>query len=78
MSWVRTNSAYKIANATDMLISTMGPLPNDPSPAFTITKTARGDGRYDISFDGGCDNMFGCIPPMMKLKADFAKFVMAK
>jgi len=54
----------------------MGPLKNDPSPAFNISKTANGNGTYTIDFRGGCDNIFGCIPDLTVAKANFNRFVM--
>jgi PDZ domain len=74
--WVKNNSAYKFQQATDSLISTMGPLPDDPRPAYTITKIANGGGRFTFDFDGGCDNMFGCVPSLLEAKASFVAFVM--
>ncbi len=76
--WVKQNSAYKFQTVSDNVMQTMGPLPNDPSPAFTVTKTSAGKGTYSIELDGGCDNMFGCIPSMLQAKASFANFVMQK
>jgi hypothetical protein len=32
-AWIAQNSAYKVQTASDSIIQTMGPLPNDPSPA---------------------------------------------
>lgn len=77
VQWVQQNSAYKFQSATDLVIQTMGPLPDDPRPAFTVTRINNADGSAIINFDGGCDNMFGCIPSMLQEKASFAEFVMA-
>ena len=53
----------------------MGPLPDDPQPAFVVTKIAQGNDLYVISINGGCDNMFGCIPSIADSSASFAAFV---
>ena len=42
-----------------------------------MTRINNADGSAIINFDGGCDNMFGCIPSMLQEKASFAEFVMA-
>jgi hypothetical protein len=76
--WVKQNCTYKFQTVSDNVIQTMGPLPNDPSPAFTITKVSTGKKTYTIELDGGCDNMFGCIPSMLESKASFADYVMGR
>ncbi|HLI13410.1 MAG TPA: PDZ domain-containing protein [Alphaproteobacteria bacterium] len=77
LTWVTDNSAYRIDQATDSLISTWGPLPDDLRPAFTITKTAQGNGVYLIEFAAGCGNYFGCEPSLAQAKASFMSFVTA-
>ena len=76
LQWVLNNCTYKIQTQSEAMISTMGPLPDDPSPAFTITKTSDGHGGYVIDFRGGCDNMFGCQPSLLDSKASFARAVL--
>ncbi|HLG85683.1 MAG TPA: hypothetical protein VKZ79_00635 [Alphaproteobacteria bacterium] len=76
LQWVLNNSAYKVQSQSDAMISTMGPLPDDPRPAYTITKMAQGNGTYLIDFRAGCDNIFGCVPNLMVAKADFVVAVM--
>lgn len=78
VTWLNQNSAYRIAQQTDMLISTMGPSANSPQAAFTATKTARPDGTYVIELNGGCDNLFGCTPSITNSKASFANALNAK
>jgi len=75
VSWVTRNSSYKIQTQTDSIVQTMGPLPSDPSPAYTVTKVAIDNGNYEITFGGGCDNIFGCIPTVAGSRAQFAEFV---
>lgn len=76
VQWVQQNSEYKFQSATDYVIQTMGPLPDDPSPAFTITRVTNADGSGTFNFSGGCDNMFGCIPSMLESQASFVDYVM--
>ena len=77
LSWVTSNSSYKFQTQSDSVVQTMGPLPDDPSPAYTVTKLATGPGIFEITFGGGCDNIFGCIPTVAESRARFADFVMA-
>jgi hypothetical protein len=74
--WVTQNSAYKIQTVSDNVIQTMGPLPNDASPAFTVTKVFNGSDTYALVLHGGCDNIWGCVPDPLKLKASFANYIM--
>ena len=74
--WVLDHSEFKIRSQSETMIATMGPLPNDPTPAFTITKIALGQGAYEFDFRGGCDNMFGCVPSMTASRASFVAAVM--
>jgi hypothetical protein len=78
VQWVTQNSDYKLQTASEFEIQTMGPLPNSPSPAYTVTKTAIGNGRYEINFSGGCDNIFACIPSVLQSKARFTNYVLAR
>ena len=52
-------------------------MPYDPTPAFTVTKTADAAGDYEISLSGGCDHIFGCVPSIEESRASFTKFVRA-
>jgi hypothetical protein len=76
-TWIAQNSAYKVQTASEALIQTMGPLPDDPRSAYTVTKVAGPDNAYQISITGGCDNIFGCQPSIKQAKADFYSFVTA-
>ncbi len=75
VSWVTTNSSYKVQTQTDSIIQTMGPLPDSPSPAYSVTKVAATPTMYEITFNGGCDNFLGCIPTVAESRATFAAFV---
>ena len=76
IEWVKENSEYKFQSVSDYVIQTMGPLPDDASPAFTITRVSNPDGSASFNFDGGCDNMFGCVPSMLEEQASFVDFIM--
>jgi hypothetical protein len=76
VKWILDNSAFKIQTQSDTMISTMGPLPNDPTPTFTVTKIAEGNGAYEFDFRAWCDNMFGCVPTNARSKAGFVMAVM--
>jgi hypothetical protein len=54
----------------------MGPLPDDARPAFTVTKVFNGNDTYALVLHGGCDNVWGCEPDPIKLKASFANYIM--
>jgi PDZ domain-containing protein len=77
VSWVTTNSSFKIQTQTESIVQTMGPLRSDPSPAFTVTKVAVGNDSYEITFTGGCGNIFGCIPTIPESRINFTNFVLA-
>lgn len=72
--WVSKNSHWKIRNQSDSLITTEGPF-KTVYPAFIINKVPLGKGMYQIMFDAGCGNIFGCIPSTIQLKANFVEFV---
>ena len=76
-AWIAQNSAFKIQTANELIIQTMGPLPYDATPAFTVTKVANASGDYEISLTGGCDNIFGCIPSIEQSRISFLAFVNA-
>jgi hypothetical protein len=76
VSWVTTNSAYKLGTQTDSVIQTKGPSDSDPSPAYTVTKVAKSPGIYEFTFTGGCDNIFGCVPEIPVARAKFTGFVL--
>lgn len=78
VSWVVTNSGYKIQTQTDSVIQTMGPTHDNPTPAFTVTRVAVSPGVYEFTFGGGCDNLFGCIPTVDESRASFAAYIMAE
>jgi hypothetical protein len=76
VTWVATNSTYKIQLQTAELVQTMGPLHNDPSPAFTVTRTiGASPGISEISLRGGCGNLIGCVPTVAESRAKFNAFV---
>jgi hypothetical protein len=78
VSWINANSTYKIQTLTDTVIQTTGPQGADPIPAFAVTKVARGEGRYEITFNGDCGNRLRCEPTIAESRARFTEFVLAQ
>jgi hypothetical protein len=76
LRWVLDNSRYRIQTQSDTVIATMGPMQNDTSPAFVITKQRALNGFYVIDFHAACDTVFGCTPTVIESKASFVTFVM--
>ena len=76
--WIAQNSSYKVQTVSDTIIQTMGPLPDSPRAEFIVSKVSIGNDLYSLKLNGGCDNMFGCIPPLQDSALSFANFVNAK
>ncbi|MBI1179136.1 MAG: hypothetical protein GC201_01165 [Alphaproteobacteria bacterium] len=76
IQWVKNNCAYRFQTVSDDLIQTAGPNPYSIEPAFVVNKLALGGGKYQIEFDGGCDNMFGCSPTILEAKSKFVMYLM--
>ena len=77
-TWITTNSTFKIQVRTDTSLQTAGPVPSETTPAFTITKVARGEGRFEITFNGGCGNPYRCVTSIAESHARFAQFVLGE
>lgn len=77
-TWIAANSTFKIQVRTDTIMQTAGPVPSETTPAFTVTKVARGEGRYEITFNGGCGNPNRCVPSIAQSHARFAQFVLGE
>jgi hypothetical protein len=75
-TWVATNSALKVQVRTDTVVQTAAATPSETTPAYTVTKVARGEGRFEITFNGGCGNMYRCVPSIAESRARFAQFVL--
>lgn len=73
--WITRNSHWKLRQQTDQLITTEGPF-DTTDAAFTVNKVPIGNDRYQIVMDCWCGNLFGCIPDLLSLKADFTQFVL--
>jgi hypothetical protein len=78
VAWIAANSTLKIQTQTEMVVQTAGPVRSEPTPAFTVTKVARGDGRYEIAFNGGCGNPSRCVPTIPESRARFTEFVLGE
>jgi len=70
LRWVQDNSRWKLRAVTDSLVTTEGPF-DTPSAAFEVMKFPRGGGSYEFQFRAACGNIFGCIPEIVVLAADF-------
>jgi hypothetical protein len=77
-TWVATNSSLKIQFRTDTVVQTAAAVPSETTPAFTVTKVARGEGRFEITFNGGCGNMYRCVPSIAESRARFTQFVLGE
>jgi len=74
--WVKTNAKYPIVMYTDRLIKTADSVSASPDAAFTISLVPAEGNIYTVHFDADCSDIFGCSPPLLKLKADFIHYVL--
>jgi hypothetical protein len=56
------NSGWKIQTQTDSLIQTFNSTGGSTRPGYTITKTAVGNGPYEIALTGSCDSLVPSVP----------------
>ena len=75
--WVAQHSRMKIQTATDVLIETYGGGANSATLAMRVLKVPQGGGVYRIEFDGGCNNIFGCVPDKFEVGVAFNQAVAA-
>jgi hypothetical protein len=75
-SWIAANSVLKVQIRTDSVIQTTPPVQFDATPAFTVTKVARGEGRYEITFNAACGIGARCVPPIAEARARFTQAVL--
>lgn len=76
VSWIATNSRWKIVSQTGTIVQTSDSSDGSLTPSFTVTKVATADlSVYQIVFDGGCDNIFRCEPTVAESRTRFAAFV---
>jgi hypothetical protein len=73
--WIVKHSKWKIQTATNVLIQTYNPTGSDPSYGFTVTKEPAGNGRYRITIEMSCGNMFGCSPKAEDVERAFYHYV---
>jgi hypothetical protein len=78
VAWIAKNSSLKILTQTETVVQTAGPARSEPTPAFTVTKVARGSGRYEIAFNGGCGEALRCVPSVSESRAHFTDFVLGE
>ena len=60
------------------MIQTTAPVQGQPVPAFTVTKVARGDGRYEITFNAACGIGARCDPPITQARVRFTEAVLGE
>jgi hypothetical protein len=77
-AWIKANSTLKIETQTATVIQTADPARSEAAPAFTVTKVARGEGRYEITFNGGCGSLLRCVPGIPESRARFTAFVLGE
>lgn len=77
VSYVANNAGWKIQTQTDSLIQTFTSTGGSTRPGYTITKTAVGNGRYEIALAGSCGNLIACIPTIPEARTHFSDFVAA-
>jgi hypothetical protein len=75
VSWVASNSSYRIAIQTDSMIQTMGPIKDDSALAYTITKSAIDPKTYQILASDRCGDSFQCSTPPVDALWRFTQFV---
>lgn len=75
VAWIARNSQWKIQMQNDYLIQTYTAVGGSPASSFLVNKVPLGDGRFHITMTSGCDNIFGCIPDAVTLRARFHEFV---
>lgn len=77
MQWLQQNSSWKVTTATDMLLTTEGPLTTE-KPAFEVTKAEKDNGRsFQITMRAWC-GAGDCAALIERLHADFYSYVTAK
>jgi len=77
IQYVLDNSSFRIQQQTDSLIQTAGPSSiNQFDIAMLVSKVPLGDGKYRFDLRAGCDNAFGCNPPLEHAKGYFVRAVM--
>ena len=77
VAWVKKSTILPIATQTSSLIKTADSPNLTPDPAITVTKIATADPSvYVLQLQADCGDDFGCVPPLLKLKASFVTSVM--
>lgn len=77
MQWLQQNSSWKVTTATDMLLTTEGPLTTE-KPAFEVTKVEKDNGRsFQITMRAWC-GAGDCAALIERLHSDFYSYVTAK
>lgn len=61
-AWIAMNSAWKIQNSDEIVISTYNPAEYSTAVSYQAVKNHVGGEKYEIVIQTGCANMFGCVP----------------
>lgn len=61
-AWIAMNSAWKIQNSDETIISTYNPTQYSASVSYQAVKIPVSGEKHEISIQTGCVNMFGCVP----------------
>lgn len=72
--WILQNLRWKIQNANDVYIETFGPS-NEAATAMRVVKEPVGGGRYSITANVRCGNIFGCFPNPADSLLSFNRYV---
>ena len=74
--WINENSRFEIDRSSDTEIHTASGEGSN-SPVLNVRKETNEDGDTVIVLDASCDNMLGCVPPLLQLQAAFTEYVNA-
>jgi len=78
LAWVSQNSSFKIRLASDLLITTEGPIDEfgyRSLSSFIINRIPEGGGVYRIEFSSACVSTPSCAPSHDELLASFGAYV---
>lgn len=73
--WINDNCGYKLQHYTSEYMETFNATNSSPSLACRVSKEPIDAMTYRLTFEAGCDNIFGCSPPVAQAQNDFYRFV---
>jgi hypothetical protein len=77
MQWLQQNSSWKVRTATDLSVTTEGPL-DTARPAFEVTKVSQDDGRTSLITMRAWCGTGDCEELILRLRTSFNDFVLAR